>query len=446
MGVGQFLSVFNPLKNFTNLRYSVGIYMLFNGFPIIFFVRDTLGIGPASSVFTAAFWILGIAMMTPNHLFLRIYKPNTVLFNFSVFFLILALLYYYVDSSSGYGTVTEVGNYVFIFAYLLLIIQIPNTVKDTLIPVIFALSLLSNFALIYSLLIDPNWTLGMRAAMTFANENAQGGGNPHAAARNAIVCIISSGVLIWQYRGLGLKAVFYVSIVFSVVVIVLTQTKSTFLALILMAMFYAYANFSFRKIGSAVANFFSFKTIFIGLIVLIVANYLISRYSNLYGIVLNYGDVLFDRFFNVYYTITGVQIDETATIDASSMGRVTSFELFFTSLSDIQVMLFGMGYKTKFMDVPILEALINHGIVGFILFDGFLLFLLLYTYREVLNKTNGISLFVAYLYVYTIPQMVTGGRPYDITYWFSFILMIRYLGIRYLDAPSRKATLTPATV
>ncbi|GAB3182080.1 hypothetical protein [Telluribacter humicola] len=445
MDVSQFISVFNPLKNFNNLRYSVGIYMLFNGFPIIFFVRDTLGIGPASSVFTAAFWMLGLVLMLPAQLFMRIYKPNAILFNLSVLFLLLAFFYYMLPGSTGAGTVTEFGNYFFIFAYLILIIQVPNTVKDTLIPVIFILSLLSNFSLIYSLLVDPNWTLGMRAAITFANENAQSGGNPHAAARNAIVCIISSGVLIWQSRSLLLKTFFYFCIIFSVVIIILTQTKSTFLALILMLMFYIYANFSMRKIGSAIYNFFSLKTVLIAIFIFLVANYFLSRYYDIYAIILNYSDVLFARFYNVYYTITGVQIDAEATIDASSMGRVSSFELFFESIDNPQIMLFGLGYKATFLDVPVLEALINHGLLGFLFFDGFLFFLLVYTHKEVLRKTNIIALFVAYLYIYTIPQMVTGGRPYDITYWFSFILMVRFLGIKYLDAAPKQRTLATAT-
>lgn len=446
MDVSQFIGVFNPIKNFNNLRYSIGIYMLFNGFPIIFFVRDTLGIGPASSVWTAAFWMLGLVLMLPANLFLRIYRPNAMLFNLSVMFLLLAFFYYLLPGSSGAGMVTELGNYFFIFGYLLLIVQIPNTVKETLIPVIYTISLLSNFTLIYSLMVDPNWTLGMRAAITFANENAQSGGNPHAAARNAIVCIISSGVLIWQSRSIVLKTIFYISIVFSVVIIILTQTKSTFLALILMVMFYVYANFSLRKIGRAVYNFFSFKTILVGIIILLVVNYFLSKYYDLYAIVLNYGDVLFARFYNVYYTITGVQLDTESTIDASSMGRVTSFELFFNSLGNLEIMLMGLGYKATFLDVPFLEALINHGILGFLFFDGFLFYLFIYTHREVLRKTNGIALFVAYLYVYTIPQMATGGRPYDITYWFSFILMVRFLGIKYLDAaPAKQPALATAT-
>jgi hypothetical protein len=434
MTLQQFLSYFNPLRNFNNLRYSVGIYLVFNGLPIVFFIRDTLGIGPASNVFTASFWILGLLLMIPPHLFLKVYKPNLILFHFSFLFLLMAIYSNLMPNATPESIVFEIGNYTFIFTYLLLITQIPNTIKDTLVPVIFILSLISNCFLIYSLMIDPNWSLGMRAAITFANENAQSGGNPHIAARNAIVCLVATGVLIWQSRSYVLTLFLYFMVVFNIGIIILTQTKSTFLALILMGMFYLHANFSIKQIGRNIINFFSFRGVLTIVIVMLISNYFLSRYYDVYAIVLNYGDVLFDRFYNVYYTITGVQLEDTASIDDSSLNRVESFELLFESIKDPQIVLIGSGYKREFLDVPVIEAFINHGLIGFFLFNGFLFFLFIYTYKEIFSKTAGISLFAAYLFIYTIPQMVTGGRPYDITYWYSFIIMVRFLGIKYLDS------------
>jgi hypothetical protein len=411
--------------------------MIFNGYPIIFFVRDTLGIGPASNVFTAAFWLTGFMLMIPSHLFLRVYKPNLLLFHFSFLFIFTAIFSNLLPNATPEGIAFELGNYFFIIGYFILITQIPNTVKDTLVPVIFVLSMLSNITLIYSLIIDPNWTLGMRAAMTFANEDAQAGGNPHIAARNAIVCLIASGVLAWQSRSYLLKIFFYIAIIFNVGIIIITQTKSTFLALILMALFYLYSNFSLKKITTAVYEFFTLRMVATIAFFLFAANYFLSKFYDVYAIVFNYSDVLFSRFYNVYYTITGQEVAGTEVkVDDSSLNRVKSFNLLFRSLYDPEVLLIGTGYKREFLDVPVIEALLNHGLLGLFLFDGFLLLLLVYTYREVFVKTNGISLFAAYLYVYTIPQMVTGGRPTDITYWFSFIIMIRFLGIKYVDSKS----------
>jgi hypothetical protein len=126
MDIFKFLGYFNPLKNFNNLRYSVGIYMIFNGYPIIFFVRDTLGIGPASNVFTAAFWLTGFMLMIPSHLFLRVYKPNLLLFHFSFLFIFTAIFSNLLPNATPEGIAFELGNYFFIIGYFILITQIPN--------------------------------------------------------------------------------------------------------------------------------------------------------------------------------------------------------------------------------------------------------------------------------------------------------------------------------
>ena len=129
-------SLLNVTTNFNNLRYSAGIAMMFNGFPLIFFFRDTLGIGPASSVFTAAFFTLALLLMTPVHLFKRLYKPNVILLNLGLGFLFLTFYYFIFINSVG-KSVADIGNYVFVFGFIVLLLHVPNDVKDTLVIVFF---------------------------------------------------------------------------------------------------------------------------------------------------------------------------------------------------------------------------------------------------------------------------------------------------------------------
>src|SRR5690606_6725363 len=109
-------SLLNIATNFTNLRYSVGIVMMFNGFPLIFFIRDTLRIGPASSVFTAGFFVLAFILMLPVHLFKRLYKPNIILFNLGLGFVSI-LLYYFLFINYTGKAVADIGNFVFILGF-----------------------------------------------------------------------------------------------------------------------------------------------------------------------------------------------------------------------------------------------------------------------------------------------------------------------------------------
>lgn len=421
------------IRNFNNLRYALGIVLIFNSYPVIFFIRDTLHIGPASSVFTAIFWGFGFILMMPPRLFRNIYKPNPNLFAFGIGFLCLAFGQFFTYNTGGEGLVTELGNYGFILCYMFLLMHIPNTVKEFIIPVLFVTSLILNFTLVYSLMIDPNWTLGMRAAVTFANGNAQPGGNPHTAARNAIICFLSAGILIWRYDTLIIKLVCYASIIFSVIIVVLTQAKASLLSLLLITLFYLYANYNLTKIAQSVYNFFSIKRLTITLALLIGVNWIINRFYDIYAIIYGYTVVLEQRIYNVFFTISGVQLTAETELDSSSANRVSGFSQFKEALNDPKIFLLGNGYKAAFMDVPFLEAIMNHGILGLIFFDGFLALLLYFSFWEIKKNRNSISVFLAYFFIYTMPYMASGGRPYDIQYWFAFILTIRFLGIRFLD-------------
>jgi hypothetical protein len=206
-------SLLNVATNFNYLRYSVGIAMMFNGFPLIFFIRDTLGVGPASSVFTAIFFSLALVLMVPPHIFKRLYKPNVILLNLGIGFLALTLYYFFFMNSVG-KSVADIGNFVFTFGFIALLLHVPNDVKDTLIMVLFLFSFFTNITLVYSLLTDPNWTPGMRAAVSFANEGAQPGGNPHITARNGIICMVSAFVMLNRTPGIMTKIFFFFSILF----------------------------------------------------------------------------------------------------------------------------------------------------------------------------------------------------------------------------------------
>ena len=439
------LSLSNLLKNFNYLRYSVGIAMLFNGFPLIFFFRDTLGIGPASSTFTAVFFALALLLMVPTNLFLRFYNPNPVLFNLGVGFLLLSIYYFLFFNTMGMG-VTDIGNYAYIFAFLLLLLSIPSDVKDTLVPVLFIFSLFSNLTLVYSLMTDPSWTLGMRAAVSFSNEGAQAGGNPHITARNGIICLLTAMVLIPQYKSIFARLFLYFSVLFSLAVIVLSLAKSSYLGVGLMLGLYVFYNFKITKIFSAVGSFFSFKNILLIGLVMVGISYFLSQYGGVLDNLLNYWDIFEGRIMDVIFTSFGVKLSDTADIDASAMGRVSGFGTFLDTIYSWDVFL-GRGYKSGFLDVPILEAWVNHGILGFLFFNGFNFFLFVYSIQEIRRNTTPLSTFLAYFFISLIVLLISGGRPYDISYWFPYAVMIRFLGIDYFYKLSRqpvRGTLTAA--
>ncbi|MEO6284009.1 MAG: hypothetical protein ABIN80_18585 [Dyadobacter sp.] len=439
-------SLLNVATNFNFLRYSVGIAMMFNGFPLIFFIRDTLGVGPASSVFTAIFFSLALVLMVPPTIFKRLYKPNVILLNLGLGFLLLTLYYFFFMNSVG-KSVADIGNFVFTFGFIALLLHIPNDVKDTLIMVLFLFSFFTNITLVYSLLTDPNWTPGMRAAVSFANEGAQPGGNPHITARNGIICMVSAVVMLSRTPGILTKIFLFFSILFGLGVLVLSLAKSSYLGVGIMIGAYFIFQFKFSNITSAIRNAFKFRNMLFIILILVGVNYFLSKYGDILNLLLGYWDVFENRIMDVIFTSTGVKLSDTADVDASAMGRVSGFGEFLETLFSWEVFL-GRGYKDEYLDVPILESWVNHGIFGFVFFASFNFFLFIYAIREVKRYTNPLTTFLAYFFLSMMVLLVTGGRPYDIAFWFPYSVMIRFLGIRYLDnirKPVPNSTLTTVT-
>lgn len=419
-------------KNFDAIRYSLGITMVFNGHPIIFFFRDSIQVVPLGSAFTVIFWTLGMMLMIPSRFRFSFYKPNYILFQLSIAFWAFTMVYFFLFNPIG-RSATDMGYILYIFMFYVLILQVPNSIQSTLIKVIFWVSMFSNLTLIYSLSNNPDWHIGVRASYMFANAPGHAG-NPHIPARNAIMTIISAGILLWKCRIKWQRLFYYCSLVMGVVIICLTIARSTILALVFMGMVYMVSVLKDRSVADVMRSVFSFRT-FKNLTLTGIAVYLIVfQYFNLGDILNTYNEILLRKFYDIALTSLNVELAEEATEDASAMGRVRSFSHFSKSLDDPLALLVGEGYKKNFMDVPILEAWMNQGILGFILFNTFLVFLGIFSIMEIWQKRSEAAIFAAYLFMYTVPQMLTGGRPQDITYWFSFIIMIRFLGIRYLDS------------
>lgn len=433
------MSISSLIRLFNNLRYSAGIAMMFNGFPIVFFIRDTLHIGPASNVFTAFFFALALILMFPTHLFTRLYKPNLTLIKYALLFIAIVLYHFFLFNNSGFDWFVEIGNIAFTLAFLFLIIHVPNDVKDTLIIVLFIFAFFSNLTLIYSLITDPNWKLGMRAAVTFENAGAQEGGNPHISARNGIICMLTGSVLAWKYNNILIKLFLIIAVIFSMAVIVLSQVKSALLAIALMIAFFAFYNANFTTIVKTVRSFFSVKSILLILLLILCINLFLSQYSNLYDTVYGYWFGFQSKILDVFYTAFGLKLTDTVSVDASAMGRVSSITYFLNAFADPALLIIGGGYKHIFMDVPILESMINHGIFGFIFFAGFNFYLFIYTIKELRRPSNSLTLFLAYFFIYFIVLLVSGGRPYDVSFWFPYVVFIRFLGIKYLDSNSNLA-------
>lgn len=423
----------NLIGNLNYLRFSVGISMMINGFPIIFFVRDTLGIGPASSVFTGVFFAVALLLMVPSKLKPIAYKPNILLFQFAALFFGILIYYFFFINAAG-KSFTDIVNFAYTFGFFILLLYVPNDIQRPLLIVLFLMSLLNNFTLIYSLITNPSWTLGMRAAVTFANEDAQQGGNPHLAARNALICLLAAYALIREFENAWVKIFLGASIVFSFCVIVLTQSKSCLLGTGFIFITHAFFRLNMSSVLNGIRQLFTLRMFAVLVGILLFARFLINRYYDLYSIVISYWDVLMNRFENVLFTAFELETSAEVAEDASAMGRVASFDFLKEAIYDPGVLVVGLGYKYEFMDVPPIEMLANHGILGCLIFCALNFLFLVFSIKDIRLNRSSLAVFAASLFMYFPALLITSGRPYDIAYWFPYAFFVRFLGIPYLNA------------
>ena len=149
------------------MRMVLGICMVVDGYPLIFFLKETLRLAPSSTVFTAGFQAIGFVLMVPFTVFRKLYKPHILGMYMAVACLFLMMFYmFYYNGEPGFDDYAIDSMYfLFVFIFLFLIINIPNDIIEVAVPVIALFALLSNLGLIYAMITDPTWSLGQRAAI-----------------------------------------------------------------------------------------------------------------------------------------------------------------------------------------------------------------------------------------------------------------------------------------
>ncbi|MBD2755331.1 hypothetical protein IC230_20690 [Spirosoma sp. BT704] len=430
-------SLIRLLQKLDYIRLVVGICILIDGYPLIFFFRDTLRFATGSTVFTALGFAGGLVLMVPFTVFRRLYRFDVIMFWTSIAFIAFSIFYMYVYPPLDKVDYTrEMIYYAFIIIFLFLLINIPNDIIPVVVPVIVFFTLASNLGLVYSLVKDPSWVIGQRATIVL-NDSDDGSGNPHVFARNAFMGIVAC--MIWLVRPqtnflVRLLALF--SGIFSVVVLVLTQTRSSVVALGLAIILFVVYNVRPTQIRTAVRGIFKpgpLIVIAIGIVGLVV---FFNKYSDLYYILESYVYGFIERNLETVYGALGLTskgADYKAVIDDSVANRTGNLNLLTNTLTSQAYMLIpGYGYKFSYIDIPMLEAFTNQGILGLILFGGVTAMSVRHSLRVMRTDPNDLNTFLAYFYVLIFVYTFTGGRPYDITFWFPLALMTRFMGVEHL--------------
>ena len=222
----------------------------------------------------------------------------------------------------------------------------------------------------------------------------------------------------------------------NIVVLVLTQTRSAVLALLIATAFFVYFNVRPKQIRYAVRSLLTPVPIAVMAIGFVGVLFLMQRFSHGYAILYGYAISFMERNLDNVYALLGLNAAGTtyqATLDDSASYRSVSAQFFSNVLEGhLSDLILGYGYKYIYLDVPILESLTDQGILGFILFGGLNALCIYHVFGVMRRNPNQLSVFLAYFYMLILVQLLTNGRPYDISFWFPLALMIRFMGVDHL--------------
>jgi hypothetical protein len=427
----------NKYFNFKYSRQFLGIFIVFMGSPLIFFFKEVSGFG-GGSAFTVATLILGLLLMiSPNEIFRKFYKPFLPAYRLAAIFMFVVLInFFFINPFYGYSAnssifIRDSMNYASIFAFFILLLGVSNDVKDYFLPIVVFFTFLGSVCLIYSMATNANFIIGQRASVVFGDGTTTASGNPHVYARNAFAGVFSSYIMLRNKNTLW-KLFSLANMIFSIVVLVLTQARSILLGFFFTMAIFLYYNISAKSVKNAFKNIFRPQNLFLIALFFSGLAFFISTQDKLVSIIYLYYDAFSITFTKAILTATGME--DAKTIDYSALGRVNTFGTFKKVLFETPWdLIMGKGYRFLYMDIPILETWIDCGIVAFWSFAMMNLVLFRESLRAIKDGTNQLTTFLGYFYMCYFVTLFTGGEPYGIAYWFVFCVMIRFLGIRYLE-------------
>lgn len=415
--------------SYSNFKNSIGIILLWIGPPLIYFLKGYSSLG-SGSIFTGICYFLGILLMLNNTPIKVGYKPNLLLFQVGISFLLVSIFYFIFYNGDKGSFNSEIINFVFLALYLLFLLKAKNSIQGYLPIVILGFTLITNLALIYSISTNPAYVIGSRATVQFKSATGDFAGNPHMYSRNglagfiiSILLIFKNDITLWLKNSALVRLAAHANLWISLLVIVLTQTRVTFISLIIVMLsilIFVFPFKSFFKVTHWYVVCF-YMSIFYYL------NVLNNRYSFV-ELINNY----FNSFLGLVFKAlnTGLKLGKNDDVDDSAMGRVSNFNYFIELWNENPLnFLFGFGYRYRYIDIPVLESFINFGFIGFLLYLSFNIILLVYSIKAF--KSNSIfQIFLGLFYLHTFLAIFSSGRPLDFTYWIAFLVYIRFLGVK----------------
>jgi hypothetical protein len=402
-------------------RKSIGIALVLSGSPIIYFLRDGLGLSPGNFFFTGTLMFLFLLLLLSKDMIIKleIQKPNIILFYLACFYWFIVINYFLL---SDYP---DKNKDIFYFLYLLTYFILLLFVRDEEVKFIYIAFLLStflsNFFFIYffkTLFTSVTFRdIGSRAYI------GQEEGNPNLYANIAYYGIIASLFTIKRAYKQVYKILAFINIPLSILVILLTQNRTVLIVLLIVLI-----SFTIKEILHILT---SFKVKKIDLFKIIKIFAILILFFLLIFVILPQ-DILSIYFSNYSIYLEGLLLNLSGKVgDQSSIQRIDAFNMIINELKNTpENYLFGMGYKYEWLDIPFLQAFRDLGFLGGFVFLIFHAIIVSYVIRHLFLKRNidlNIISFLLLLYILIFFNCMAHGQPYDLSHWLILITLVRFL-------------------
>lgn len=436
------------LNSFEKYRKAFALSFFFFGLPIVYFLRDGIKLAPGNKVFTAALTLGALFAAIPLKNFKRIYVPNIKIVTFTMIYWFFGVLYLAIYTPHlGWFTnpVVEAVNIFMILSavYIFSTVSI-NDIKDTFLPFTVIISVVGCLGLLFIILRNPAYVIGMRAGIAFdsGTEGTEVWSNPHIYGRAAFAGIVGIIIMLRQKLSFLYKLMLYGGGLVCFIVLVLTQSFQTFIAFGIFGMLYTYFNVNAGTFYRIYKWIFSWK----GLLLFSVIAYGIFylwNYTRFNEIAINLSDKIFERFDKVGNLFSGSKTSATAakyvTADESASQRITNITQVFTNISDNWEsgywfkIIIGNGYHHFYVDAPIFQTFNDLGIFAFLSYLLIHIVIIKWSLKEFKEKNNLVILFLSYFFVHTFVQNFVFGMPYDYQRWTYFLFLGRFYTSQYFE-------------
>ncbi len=406
------------------------------GFPLIYLIRDGIGLAPGSNIFTQLMLLLSLLLMFPLLNINKIYTSDTKLLLFVIIFHFVAIIYALFYKSAGTNSFFEVLYLTVNLFFLLLLSFIKHDDLEAgfFLKFIFYLALFQNIGILLYAATNGNLQFGVRfnLAMETKTGDVVGVTNPHLFAKSAYMSIVCS-YAIFKYK---IKGVSYfslsIALLVALVMLAFTLSVATFISLFLFIVF-IFFNLPKGTISRFVSN--KIRNPYFVVILLGFSVYLITVYKKYEYLIEVTFKMIFSRFERIFSTIfnTGVAAKAAKLVDASAGERIENFNTFLQIIqSDLDngriiKLLFGHGYNYWYLDLPFIQTFQDLGLFGFSLFLFWHVYCLRLLSRYFKQNTSPVFFLLGGVFFLALVANVTQGLPYGYQNWIYMIFITRFL-------------------